>query len=501
MELLLLEAFVAVFLVLHLLRPLLKVLWSLDGLVLLPLLALGIIIGLFPSYGFRPECIPLLVFSIIINLVNLPAFFALFFRLHNDDYRDRGPVYIVLSLAVFVFVLWIALHFAPPVDMDLKKEGVDSLVLHDRERNTELWARIYAREGTGNSVPRARPLLLLLPPVAGSVPAIDGVCAELSERGFTVLTYSRPGFDSPAVDSSGVYTRLFPPALYRLISAITRGLSDAQANVYGKDLEKERKGDAEFLLQELTRNVSLRSKLLNADMNSVFLAGYGSGGAALTVLSASSGFTGRYEWVKGIIAIESPILSSLEGEALAAPPVPGTNPLVTGFRVVRAFADSLVPRKITNIGTVPRPGLPVLFIVSDRVIQARTGRYETILRTMAVSRDAALLAAVPGAGPCDYSDSPRLYPVYSILFRGAGEALAKAEDYPGLTASLAANFAALVLEAGTPGEDPAEADEVSDAAEALPSPSPLIKTRLDDRIHLESGGVWQLPDSRAILHP
>jgi hypothetical protein len=343
--------------------------------------------------------------------------------------------------------------------------------------------------------PVPRPLLFLLPPTAGSIQVVDGVCAELRDRGFTVLSYSRPGFDSPAVDAAGHDKRLFPPALYRLVNALARGLSDAQANAYGKDLERGRRADVEFLLQELVQNKTFQDKLSGANRNCVFLAGYGAGGAALLSLSGSGEFTGRYGRVRGVIAIESPLLSSLEGEALAPPPVPASTPFVAAFREIRAFADRLSPRKITGIGTIPQPLLPNMFIVSDRVIQTRTGRYETILRTLGASRNASILAAVPGAGPFDYSGSPRIFPAYSLLFSGAQEALAEPEDYPGLTASLITNFAALVLEAEHDGVT------VTSTGETLSGEVPLEKTELDSRIYLETGGVWQLPDTRFILHP
>ncbi|MDR1930939.1 MAG: hypothetical protein LBQ44_09985 [Treponema sp.] len=494
MELVLLEGFAAFFLFLHLVRPLFKGLWNLEGVVLLPLLALGIISGIFPAFGFRPECIPLLVFSIFINLSNIPAFLALFSKLQNDDYRDRGLVYTVPALAVFAFSLWTALYFAPSMDLELS--GVETLELRDRERDTLLWVRIYRPDGAAPDLsPPPRPLLFLLPPVTGSVQAVDGICGELRDRGFTVLTYSRPGFDSPALKPGGGYERLSLPALYRLAGALGRGLRDARANAYGKALEEGRKEDIEFLLGELAQNKGFQDTLAGTDRDQVFLAGYGAGGAALTSLAGSDDFIRTCRRVKGIIAVESPLLSSLEGEA--PPPLQGKAVPFFG-----ALADSLVPRKITGIGRVPRIRLPGLFLVSDRFLQNGTGRYKTIARTLRVCEAPALLAAIPGAGPFDYSDSPRLFPVYSVLFRGAGEALVDREEYAGMAASLMANFAVLVLENENGGEAEGEfpAHDGETAAETRVE-IPLVKTNLDGRIHLETGRVWQLRDSGGILRP
>jgi hypothetical protein len=366
--------------------------------------------------------------------------------------------------------------------MYLSTEGVSTIFLQDRGRNVDFHIRIYGPvdELEQEEQPLLRPLLVLLPPAAGSLLVSDAVCMALRDRGFTVLSYSRPGFDSPAFDQNGTPVRLFAPGLYRLANALTRGRSDAAANADGRDLEAGRRHDTEFLLRELAQNKTLQNMLPGTDRNSIFLAGYGAGGAALTVLAGNGDFTARYGQVRGIIAVESPLLSSLEGEPLPPPlPAPG-NPVSAFFRQARDFAESFVPRPITHIGTVPRPEIPILFILSDKVIQNRSGRYETVLRALGASRESAMLAVVPGSGSFDYSDSPRYYPIYSFLFRGQAHKTGQVAG-PELTASLVTNFAALILENG--------------------EESPLKKTVLSNSIHLETGGVWQIPGDRTILQP
>jgi hypothetical protein len=483
MELRILEAFAVLFLFLSIIRPLVRGLWKLDGLVACPLLALGIMVGIFPAYGFRPENIPLLFFSLFLTMVNMPDLTATVSGLQSDSYRDRGLLFTFGTALVFAFTLWIALYFAPPMEMELSTEGVSALYLQDRGRNTEFHLRVYGPKEaaiSGAEPPVLRPLLVFLPPVAGSLLVSDAVCAALRDRGFTVLSYSRPNFDSPAFDQNAAPVRLFFPGLYRLINAISRGGSDAAANAGGRELEAERRQDTEFLLQELMQNKTLRDLLPDVDMDSIFLAGYGAGGAALTALSGNAGFTARYQQVRGIIAVESPLLSSLEEDALPPPlPTPG-NPVIAFLFQARDFGKSFIPRKITHIGTVPQPTIPILFILSDKVIENRSGRYETVLRVLGASRESAILAAVPGSGPFDYSDSPRYYPIYSFLFRGhrMGQAAG-----PELTASLITNFAALFLES--------EEEESS----------PLTKTLLSNSIYLETGGVWNIPGGRTILQP
>ncbi|MDR2143866.1 MAG: hypothetical protein LBP29_05810 [Treponema sp.] len=505
MELLILEFCAAVFLFLPVIRPIFKALWGLDGLVLLPVLSLGILVGIFPVYGFRPECVPLLIFALFTNIVNFGPLISIFSHMHNDDYRDKGLLYTAVNLAVFGFTLWIALYYSPPVDMALY-EKAQTILLRDRSRNEDLWLRIYAPE-SGVSPQNLRPLLLLVPPAAGSVAVTDAVCAGLLEKGFTVLSYSRPGFDSPAIDGSGTYRRLAFPGLFRLGNALCRGLTDMGANAGGRKLEEGRRQDVEFLLVELSQNKTLRDMLSGAEKNCVFLAGYGAGGAALTGLSAEADFAARFSQVKGIIALESPLYSSIEGDPPPPSPPPAENPVIAFFQGAGSFFQNLAPRKVTGIGPVPRPQIPVMFVVSDRVIRERSGRYETILRTLYSARGPALLAFLSGAGPFDYSDSPRLYPVYSLLFRGGkGGRIREAAEYPDITAALMANFAAFIMESAGMESTDEFTDESAGPENAPENPAgvrrPAVpeKTALSD-VGLETGGVWNLPDSRFILQP
>jgi hypothetical protein len=65
------QALIVLFLVLPLFRPYAKTLWSSDGLGWLPFLALAIALGIFPAYGFRPECIPILVICLFFCIAGI----------------------------------------------------------------------------------------------------------------------------------------------------------------------------------------------------------------------------------------------------------------------------------------------------------------------------------------------------------------------------------------------------------------------------------------------
>jgi hypothetical protein len=136
------------------------------------------------------------------------------------------------------------------------------------------------------------------------------------------------------------------------------------------------------------------------------------------------------------------------------------------------------PQKISGIGTLPRNDIPVLFILSDRVLYSRDRerRYLSILEIFRTGLNPVALAAVPGAGPLDYSDVPEKYPFLRLLFPGDQAPLWSREDYAPGTASLISNFASLFM--GTGG---------------------LQKTVLDRNIYIDTNRAWNLPDSKYIL--
>ena len=447
-----------------LIRPLLKGLQSIEGLSWLPLLALGIIIAIFPAYGFRPECVPLLFYTIMFNIINIPSIILFLGRFRNDIFLERRPVFTFSFIVLLILTAGIAFYFTPVRETALETGGITTETIRDRARNAELFLRIYAGKvrptmpDAGGKTPAAdwvpetvqpgpagplQPLMVLVPPVWGSVMMIDGVCQALSGKGLTVLTYSRRGFDSPAVENQ----RRFGLPLIKnagILRTLAMGIGFGPANASGRALEEERRRDIQFLLSYIAENKL--PALAGTDLNCIFTAGYGAGGAALISLSASGDFIAQNPALKGIIAVESPLLPVPEGEKqeMAAENT-GWVSLVMA-ELGAWFADF---RTQTTNGNddVPSPKLPVLFILSDWIqyAQYRDSRYETILRAFHRTEGPAVLAAVPGAGPADYSDGPEKYPVYSVLFPGKERDLWKNEAFAAGTAYLAANFASLVL--------------------------------------------------------
>jgi hypothetical protein len=491
------ELIACLFLFLFLIRPLIKRLWPMEGLTWFPLIALGIIIGLFPAYGFRPELVPLLILALIINFANIPSLMALLTHLRNDDYRERNSLLTILSIILLIGTAGIALYFLPSPEM--VSRGVRTVTLRDESRGVELIARVYGPEATGgiwsdsgtSGGAAIRPLMLLVPPVTGSVGVVDTLCGKLRDLGFTVITYSRRDFDFPALGENG--RRIAPPwgQIVRLLRAISRGAGSVAANAQGRRLEEARRQDTAFLLARIGQKTpsgdSLPADLLaGTSRENIFLAGYGMGGAGLLLLAGEGNFRARFPGVRGIIAVESPVLSILRGEERETPPVSRKD--IGWFRAIRSglsnWAQGLKPQRITAMASPASPAVPLLLLVSDRAFQDQRGgrRYTTVWRFFEAAQNPAIIAAVPGAGPLDYSDIPEKYPLYSAIFPGKAAAPWQKTQGARTIAALMTNFAALLLEGiEGAGEDPAT--NLGEMAHTLQ------RTRPEQAVQIETRGI------------
>jgi len=420
------ELLLVVFLALPLLRPFVKKLWPLDGLIWLPLIALGIAIGIFPAYGFRPECVPMLVFAVIYNIIHFSPYASGMFARSNDSFRDRGILFtvcafILLSAAavpMFAFSSWIGV----PAD----REAV-SVVRVNRDYSL----RVYG------PVREDRPLIFLVPPEWGSTDSVDLVCAELQKKRFTVVTYVSQNKES--------WTKFLTYwRVYRNAAVL------ASVNEQGKTIEAERRKEIELLLPRLPF-------LLNSgdgDLPPLLLAGYGAGGSALAYLAGESGFISDYGNVRGVVAIESRLWSSYLPEPHNVRVVPFTRGMLlrSWTNIVNRF-NRLWPQRVARKGPLPgaelsQPGLPVLYLVSGRALDIFEGQkpYRAVFDTLRSGSGPVALAAIEGAGPLDYQDYPLTHPIYSFLLPGQKDIRQVSEDPIGDTASIIGNFASLLWE-------------------------------------------------------
>jgi hypothetical protein len=180
-------------------------------------------------------------------------------------------------------------------------------------------------------------------------------------------------------------------------------------------LENERKDDVLFVLSHALRNPRLDEGFSLFDIagrDSVFLGAYDAGASALIMLSGDRDFVRSRPFIKGIIAIEP----SLSGPA-----------------------------------AVPKPGYPLLVVASDRALDDPPARqYGAVRLCLQTSGQPAILAALDGAGPLDYSGFPLKYPLISAFFPGRRREAFKPREAAGGTAAIIARFAFRALEAEAP---------------------------------------------------
>ena len=438
--------FVTLFLLLHILRPYIKIFRIIDGLAWLPLLSFIIILVIFPAYGFRPELIPLLIYSAILAGMNFPkkARDNIVFK----SSRRTRSIFALPPLVILAVVAAAAFYFTPLVDTALINEGVYSFKIKPAGNfqvdagGDEYFIRIYTDEN--DTRPSRRPLLLVIPPALGSLRSVDIVCGELRDRGFTVLGYSRRGFDSPAIHLEERYG-INPAEWFRRIRAFSSGNVSVNANNYGRALEEKRSGDLLFLLDWIQQNPLLDTgrKLFDlASRDAIFLAGYDAGGSAL-ILEGSS-FPEK-PGIRGIIAIESYMWSLYRGEV----PIIGTLPpdaswLSSVQRGLNRWYMEMKPKSIMGLGQIPRLSIPVLFLVSEKGGN-HGSRYEAIWQCYESIRAPAVVISLDGSSMLHYGDYPVKYPLITTLLRGRIKPAYGTPYGPAGTADIITGFAVSVL--------------------------------------------------------
>jgi hypothetical protein len=417
------ELFGALFILIYLIRPLFKGLWPLDGIAWFPILALGVAAAIFPAYGFRPEYLPLLVYQ---GLAALLCVKHLLQSRRGAVPRGRGPFLSLSAVSLLALCCAVALYFAPP---DLPPVKPRLVQVRDGNRGYSL--HIFdAPDPSGD-------LIFLVPPGFGGIRAVDSLCAALGDRGFTVISYTRPGLRSPA-------------ELARLWSSFRRGAVLKKANEAGRALEEEKRREIGFILPYIRENLGALAPA--AEGGTLFLAGWGAGGSALYYLTSEQ--EGRFPipgsgvyGARGLVAVESRLWSSWEPDPPPALVTADQNPLLRALGGLRRWFARFRPERIRGPAGLQSPALPVLCLVSGRALDGEKGGrdYAAIFAGLRNSQGPAALAALEGAGPLDYSDFPREYPLYSALFPGPKGA---APGGSGETAALIARFCELAGAAG-----------------------------------------------------
>ncbi|MDR2136586.1 MAG: hypothetical protein LBO76_08225 [Treponema sp.] len=425
------ELLSSLFMLVFLVRPLFKGLWPLDGIAWFPVLALGIALAIFPAYGFRPECVPLALSHLVVTLMNLNP--LLMGASRNAAFHERGALFIVPAIGCLALAGGAALYFAPASPAPLHSRTVT--LEPDQAGGPVYTLHIFEGRDPQGSVAEsgeARPLIFVAPPDFGRLDAVDGLCAALGERGFTVISYTRTNSASPG-------------RLLGIWRAFRDGTRLKKANDAGRVLEAEKKAEIEFVLPYVKEN--LASLAPAADGDALFLAGWGAGGSALAYLvsaPAGKGVSGPYGaqgpyGARGLVVAEGRFWSSW---AAAPPPESGAAPsgaLSAVLAKLRRWFNGLRPERVEGHEAVPQPPVPALYLVSGRALDEGGGPYAAVLAALRNSDSPAALAVAEGAGPLDYSDLPAEYPLYNALL--SGRPGGRAEE----AAALIARFCELVI--------------------------------------------------------
>ncbi|MDR1177801.1 MAG: hypothetical protein LBK64_03125 [Spirochaetaceae bacterium] len=436
-DLAVLTALATFLLALPLIRPFFKGLWPINGLVLLPLTAFLILFGLFRAYGFRPECLPLLLFAAFLTIAHIPALFSLINRLHNDDFRDRKPIVSALGLAVLAASSACALYFSPY--QDTREGAAYSYEAEIREApGTEggsitRYLRVYSGSG-GGSNGGDRAVIALIPPLTGSVEIIEPLCGRLNEAGYTVVTFSRQGLDNPAAGGGREFHRPLYESIRLLWSAL-RARDSVLANRTAGVYEEKRMADAGWLLDCLRKP---EPGALAGVSPRIVAAGYGAGGAALSLLASDPAFAAKYPELLGFVSIEGPPASVLTPESFPSPS--GGKP----WEVLKRFFLNFRPRKLTVPDTIRPLLIPGLFITAGQIYEEKysKGRYDAIRAMVRGAGAPSGLRSLADANFLDYADCAGRYPIYQWLLRHTSGYAPAQEDPVRACASFIADFAA-----------------------------------------------------------
>ena len=450
-----------------------------DGLSWLTFIALAIAVGIFPAYGFRPECLPILFFALIMCIGSLISFATRTISPAGEFYYNRKPVVSILALFFLVMTALPMFIFFPRHSEYIQFLTYDQVaavtpdkIVKIENAGTEYFVRMYGisdETDYDDEVQQLeRPLVFIVPPDMGSAASIDFVCTQLLINGYPIVTYFRKGYDSPLINDKGRKHLVSPGLLSRHWRNFRKAVDLASVNDKGKISEAERMADVDFLLSQLP---SLLSGSGYSTRWPMVLVGYGAGGSALAYMAGDENFSSSHSNVLGTVAIESYLWSSYQNEERFAPEIPPSTRrtrmrntfvqnIVQGFqRNWRSFSNSLNALKPFQVyRTGPLPGengvsetqrrIPVLYLVSGRALVNNPKAqkpYQAVFDTLRDGSGPIAFAAIDSTGPLDYQDIPFTHPVMSFLLPGM-KGVKKSENPVADTAGIINNWTSYLLE-------------------------------------------------------
>jgi hypothetical protein len=252
----------------------------------------------------------------------------------------------------------------------------------------------------------------LFPPL--SFPAADDMRAALVKCGYSVLTFTRPGFDREAKDSSGVFHTVSFPKKAQYFMLLLSGIKNEKQNAAQRLLAGERAADIRFILGELQKDGPLKTAAGVYD--GLFLLGYGAGGAAAVEVAGDRSALDAYPELKAAAAIESIFLCDFEKPRA----VENVMDEAKGFFWLRNRLYAFFSRPVLQLTNIAHPEIPVLFIAGDRAqAKKKKERYIAVVQTMLESPAPFFFASVDGAHEIDFSSFASMYPVAPLFLKSS----------------------------------------------------------------------------------
>ncbi|MFA6507463.1 MAG: hypothetical protein WCT14_15290 [Treponemataceae bacterium] len=445
-DLLILESVIAGLLLIYIIRPFVRKFRGVDGLSALPGISFLLSIAVFPSFGFRPELIPLAFFALLAFVGSLPRLVDIARRLRTDDYGERQPI-LALVFIIFLFGTYAFSVVFSPINQQapMRVGTAASIEVLDVARKVTMELLIGGMEKEGVAEPY--PLVIFGPPLLGSSGMTDTYRAELAGKGFSIVTYSRPGLDFPATGADG--RSRFPRMniAFDSIVSLLWGHDFAFAAEAGARIEKERLDDLRFIVEYIRSKItSGDERFRNIDGSRISIAGYGASGAAALMYAAEA----DPAFIRSVVAIESPVYSylSVEMKSSISEESEKKDSTIYGsvVRLIGGIKKTLTVRKVLG----PNRGneiersvkVPTMILVSDwiRDVSARDTRYATLVRIMHFSKVPCSIISIAGAGPTHYADILSDYPVYAFFAQGRDKFIPRNTPFAPQAAALSASF-------------------------------------------------------------
>jgi len=497
-------------------QPFIQAFRKIAGLAVLPIIALLLSMATLPAFGFRPELLPLAIFTLVSSIGSIPHLSDMARKLRTDDYDGRILVLAIIKLALLLFVTLFAFIFLPkvePVGWIVGQGDGQGIImkeseLTDESRHVGLNVRFYYEkgkvlEGSTSTTAQARmPIIVVACPIPGGLPFYEDYCTALASRGFLVAAFTRKT-DLNLGTMFGFYRDLITVSLF---SGRTTE-ADTLARTSELDLFSDIGYFIRFLKSASAKNVP---ENIGMDKSRISVAGFGSGGAAALmygvqgvefekkVQDSFSTSEEHYELIASI-SLEGPPASFRETEIRMdeAESISAEKGSIghRALSAIKLFFQGIMGRNgfegYRSVGKVPEARVPTLMVVSDKIgdTDTRDGRYAGLLRFLLGAKAMSAIVSFDGAGILDFTDAPRKYPLFSAFTPGLKPRdVVMNSSYAIQAADASVTFILLAMERKQSVKEDQGYYEIEPSAYANIPAWPEFSSRKG--VYIEMGGEW-----------